>query len=127
MSFIISDIADYLATQSLGTCGTNIFKGYLPDSVNECMAVLDTGGLEPDSYLPTKVPTFQVFIRSASYTLGKTKQEAVRTALHRLTNTTLGDNYYFYVLAISEGGHIGKGMQSRGLDEFSMNFRALIR
>jgi len=125
MTFI-EEIARYLQTKSVGTLGTNLFYSYLPDSVDACVAVMDTGGMTPDIDLPTKEPTFQVFIRSTTYDLGKAKMNTVRNELHRLMNTTLsGGTYVYNVFALSEGGHIGRN--ERGLDEFSINFKSLTR
>jgi len=125
MARLIDDIAQKLVDSGLGTIGTTIYKAYMPDSVDTGMCVLDTGGPQPDKELPTHSPTFQVFIRGATYVLGRTKLDAVRTALHQVKNTTLGNTYFYYILAQSEGGHIGRN--ARGLDEFSINFIALTR
>lgn len=126
MTFI-EQVATYLQTGSIGTLGTNLFIGNLPDSVDSCVAVFDTGGMQPDIYLPTKEPTFQILVRSTTYDLGKAKIDAIRALLHRNFNVTLvaGQTYVYSILALSEGGHIGQN--ERGLDEFSMNFKALTR
>lgn len=124
---LISDIADYLATQGLGTVATDIFESYLPDSVDSAIGVFDTGGLKPDTYLPTKEPTFQILIRAVTYTAGKSKLDSVRSALHRVANQTIGSTYFYFIHAISEGGHLGRNPETRGLDEFSINFRARTR
>jgi hypothetical protein len=125
----IDDIATYLAAQSLGTVGTSIFKSYLPDLETDdtIITVLDTGGVTPDPYLPTKYPTFQIFVRAASYSAGRAKLDLVRAALHQQQNVELvtGQTYFYYILAQSEGGHIGRN--EKGQDEFSMNFRCRTR
>lgn len=123
MSTVIADIATYLQTAGLGTVGTSIFASYTPDVADNMICVLDTGGPMPDPYLPTKSPTFQVFIRASDYETGRTKLDRVRSTLHQLANTTIGMTYFYYILAQSEGGHIGRN--ERGLDEFSINFFAL--
>lgn len=120
MAYLIDDIAEYLETEGVGTVATDIFKSYLPDGVDTGVAVLDTGGPQPDKELPTKSPTFQIFIRATDYETGKALLEAVRTALHQVGNEQIGDTYFYYILAQSEGGHIGRN--ERGLDEFSINF-----
>lgn len=119
---LISEVATYLAAQGLGTVGTNIFYSHLPDNVDECLAVLDTGGVQPDIDIPTKSPTFQILIRAATYTLGKTKLDSVRSALHNKYNSYLvaSQTYFYSINALSEGGHLGRN--DRGLDEFSINF-----
>ncbi len=126
MTFI-EQVATYLQAGGIGTLGTNLFISNLPDSVDSCVAVFDTGGMTPDIYLPTKEPTFQVLVRSTTYDLGKAKIDAIRALLHRNFNVTLvvGQTYVYSILAMSEGGHIGQN--ERGLDEFSMNFKALTR
>jgi len=127
MSLLINDIAEYLEDEGIGTVGEDIFKSMLPANIDDVVAVYETGGLEPDPYLPTKSPTFQVFIRSSNYTTGMAQAMAVRTALHRKANITLvaGGNYYYYILLMSEPAHLGK--DENGRDEFSMNFRCKIR
>lgn len=122
---LISDIATQLATAGVGTVATDIFYSSAPDSPAALVAVLDTGGAEPDKYLPTKEPTFQVYVRSSSYALGKAKLDAIRTALHQKANVTYGLTYFYFILAMAEGGHIGKDEQGR--DEFTINFRCRTR
>lgn len=129
---MISDIADYLVTQGVASqVGSDIWYNYMPDAdnVNNAIGVFDTGGLEPDIYLPTKEYTFQVYIRAASYALGKAKLDAVRTALHQLMNTTVGSTYFYFIFAINEGGVVsaGKGEDTRGMVELSINFRTRTR
>jgi hypothetical protein len=122
---LIDDVASYLQTSGLGTVGTNIFKSYLPDSVDDALVVLDTGGMMPDSYLPTKEPTIEVLIRASSYSDGRDKLDLVRAALHRNDNITMGSTYFYFIHALSEGGHLGRN--ERGLDEFSINFHCRTR
>jgi hypothetical protein len=122
MSILINDVADYLEDQNVGTVGTDIFCGYLPDSPDTCITILDTGGPQPDSYLPTRSPTFQVFIRAVDYPTGKAKLDLVRSKLHQNANVSLvnGETYFYFILAISEGGHVGR--DDVGRDNFSINF-----
>ena len=122
MAVVIDDVASYLATNSVGTVCTDLFKGYLPESPNACVAVLDTGGSQPNPDIPTKEPTFQVMIRSTNYTLGRSKLDTIRSLLHRQANVELvsGQTYFYFILAISEGGHLGR--DDNGRDLFSINF-----
>lgn len=124
---LIKQVATYLAAQGLGTLGTTIFYSYAPDSVDDCIVVLDTGGMKPDIYIPTKDPTFQVFIRASTYSAGKSVLNSVRSALHQQKGVNLvsGQTFFYYIYAMSEGGHIGRN--DRGLDEFSINFHAKTR
>lgn len=121
MANIADDVADYLATQSVGTVGTDIFVGRsVPDPDNQ-VVVFATGGPEPSRHLATmKEMTVQVYIRNTSYSTGNTKLEAVRTALHKKHGLTLTNHRILFSMAASEGGHIGQ--DSEGRDEFSINF-----
>lgn len=125
MGYLIDDIAQYLVDNGVGTIGTNIFKSYMPDTIDTGLAVLDTGGVQPDKELPTKSPTFQVFVRGADYITGRGLLDSVRSVLHQTVNTTIGNTFFYYIQAQSEGGHIGRN--ERGIDEFSINFVCLTR
>lgn len=126
---LIEQVATYLQDDlSLGTIGTNIFIGFAPDSEStptQIISVLDTGGTAPDPYLPTYMPTFQVFIRAADYDTGKAILDSVR-GLHQFKGSLVsGQTYFYYILAISEGGHLGR--DEAGRDLFSINFRCKTR
>ena len=127
MSYIVNDIADYLEDESVGTVGTDIFVGNLPDSPDTAICIIDTGGIQPSIDIPTKRPTFQVLIRGETYAAGKNLVDTIRGLLHNQYNVTLvsGGNYFYSINLLAEGGHIGKN--DRGLDEFSMNFQAYTR
>jgi hypothetical protein len=118
---LIEQIATYLQNDlSLGTIATDIFIGFLPETPDTCIAVLDTGGVTPNVYVPTKSPTFQVLVRATNYDNGKTVLDSVR-GLHRLFGQLVsGQDYFLKLHAISEGGHIGRDEQGRDL--FSINF-----
>lgn len=124
---LIADIAQHLHNEGIAVLGTNLFYSYLPESPDACVSVLDTGGLEPDKYLPTKEPTFQVFIRSTSYALGRAKLDLVRDALNKVSGEDLGvgGTFFLYIFAISEGGHLGRDDANRDL--FSINFKCRTR
>lgn len=124
---VIDDIAQHLHNQGIASLGTSLFKSYSPESPDNIVAVLDTGGTTPDPELPTKSPTFQVFIRNKSYVQGRSKLDSVRAALHQRQEQTLinGGTYFIYIFAIAEGGHLGR--DENGRDLFSINFRAKTR
>lgn len=127
MAVVIDDVATYLATNGVGTVGTDLFKGYLPESPNACVSVLDTGGSQPDPDIPTKEPTFQIMIRSTNYSTGRSKLDTIRSLLHQEDNIELvsGQTYFYFILAISEGGHLGR--DDNGRDLFSINFHCRTR
>lgn len=123
---IIDDIANHIVDQGVGlTLGTDLFKGFLPDSPDDCVAIFDTGGIEPDRDIPTGDPTFQIIVRSTDYETADTLINSIVDLLHQKRNSTIGTTYYYYIYLLGEKGHIGRDAKNR--DEFSVNFHCKIR
>lgn len=127
MPVVIDDVVQHLHNQGIGVRGTNLFRGYLPESPAACIAVLDTGGLAVGTDVEIHEPTFQVFVRSTTYSLGRAKLDSIRAALHNQKNTRLVPNgvYFYTIFAITEGGHVGR--DDNGNDMFSINFQCKTR
>jgi len=123
----LDNLAKYLEDNDIGTLATDLFKAYLPDKPNSIVVVYDTGGFEPDVYLPTGVPTFQIYVRSVDYTTGKAKVDKIVALVNRKANLQLvsGGVYFYYMTLMSEPVHIGRDSNER--DEFSINVRGMIR
>jgi hypothetical protein len=124
---IIDDVYTFLGAETSLTCGTNLFKSRQTDSPNDQVVVYDTGGFEPDHYLPTAKPTFQVLVRSTSYATGAGYVDEIVEALHQLANVTLVTHsiYFYYIFLMNEPSHIGR--DDKGRHEFSINFVCEIR
>lgn len=98
---MVDDVAAYLATQGLGTVGTNIFAGFLPDSPNTCIAVSQRGGYAPIQPQSIERPALHVLIRGADHTTAETLANSVYTTLHRAWELTLGGRRYLYFRALT--------------------------
>lgn len=124
---IIDDVAQYLEDQAVGVQGNNIFLTYLPDDVDDCTVVRDTGGLAPDPYTPQREPTFQIYIKAPDYVTGRNRLDSIRNLLHQKANVQLVNDgtYFYYILATSDGGSLGRDEANREL--FSINFKCKIR
>jgi hypothetical protein len=85
------------------------------------------GGLEPDRYLPTADPTFQILVRNTSYSAGQSIVDEIVEALHQKENIELvtGGTYFYYIFLFNEPAHIGR--DDKGRHEFSINFVCKIR
>lgn len=44
---LVDDIGDVLSSGGLGAAGTDLFKTFLPDAPDACVAVFATGGMAP--------------------------------------------------------------------------------
>ena len=123
----VDNLAEYLQNNEIGTLATDLFKAYLPAEPDSVVVCYDTGGFEPDVYLPTGLPTFQIYVRSVDYTTGKAKVDEIVALVNRKANIQLvsGGVYFYYLTLMSEPVHIGRDSNER--DEFSINVRSMIR
>jgi hypothetical protein len=119
---MINDVYTYLDAQTSLTAGTDLFKSRLTESPNNQVVIYNTGGLEPDRYLPTADPTFQILVRNTSYATGQSLVNDIVEALHQKTNIELvsGSKYFYYIFLMYEPEHIGR--DDKGRHEFSINF-----
>lgn len=121
----LDDIADYLQSLGIGTVATDIFVSYLPDSPTNAVGLTDETGEEPDHDLPTDSPNFQVTVRNQNVTGGRAKLRAIRNALEPTSMKQIGSTFFMYILAMNEGGHVGR--DDTGRDIFTMSFRCKVR
>lgn len=124
---MISEIATYLDSLEILDKGTDLFISRQSDSPDNQVVIYNTGGLEPDRYLPTADPTFQIIVRNVNYQNGQNKVNEIVEALHQLVNIQLEKDgtYFFFIMLMSEPAHIGR--DDKGRHEFSINFVCKIR
>lgn len=93
---IYQEIVSRLTSEGVGTFGTNLFWGRLPDSPDTAVAVFEYMGEEAvhskggDEW---ERPRFQVISRAKSYIDAMTKAEAVYAALNDYSGTLNGVFY----------------------------------
>lgn len=123
----IKNIAQYLQAQGHGTLYTDIFLSDVPDTPNNVIVINETGGVNPDTYLPTSSPTFQIYVRNLSYQSGYTKLKEIVADLHQKANVQLVESgeYFYYIFLMGEPSSIGKDEKKR--KEFTANFVCKIR
>ena len=88
---MLTEISAYLATQNVGTVGTDIFLGLMPDQPDNCVALFEYAGSPPDLHWNGEYPGLQVRVRNTSYAAARTKIGEIMTALHGLYEQTLSD------------------------------------
>ncbi|HDS00518.1 MAG TPA: hypothetical protein ENO22_05660 [candidate division Zixibacteria bacterium] len=119
------DIKDILgADSSLGLVfRTNLFVSEMPASPDECVAIYDTGGSDPEENFVYKRPTIQVRIRGAkgkyrdAYALAKDIQDS----LHVVANYTINSTRYIAIWAQGDILFLGYDDNHRPL--LTVNFR----
>jgi len=125
---LLDEVASYLDTEGLGTVGTDIFKGLLPDTPDACVALIETGGQASENVLSSAVgapaweaPSFQVICRAGrrDYSTARTKANDVFKKLDGLVNTTLSSVRYLSIFAIQAPFALPRDDQERPLLAFN--------
>jgi hypothetical protein len=94
---LLNDVATHLENAGIvgGSSGWTVFKGILPTSPDQAVALYDTGGPPPDQTSGTRhsFPTFQIRVRAAKYRydLARTQFDAVVNSLNDPTLYVLDD------------------------------------
>jgi len=105
---IIDDIYTYLGEQHITglAAGTSLFKSRQTDTPADQTVIYNTGGLEPDRYLPTADPTFQILVRNTNYANGEALVASIVDELHQKENVQLvaTTGIYFYYNAFERTG-----------------------
>jgi hypothetical protein len=94
---MLSEIATYLAGQSIGTVDTDLFVGFMPDSPESCVCLYEYAGKRPEWTHDKKkwmCPGLQVVGRGSVYATVRAKLQAIEDLLDGLTNTTIGSSFY---------------------------------
>jgi len=124
MSWILA-LAAYLEAQSLGTRGTNLFIGSLPDVDGLGIVLTQYGGevIETQSTgIAINQPSLQVRVHgdAEDYNTPLVRITAIQTALTTISNQTLSGIYFLRVRPITSIIALGQG---ENLDyEFTCNF-----
>lgn len=121
MNTFITDLQDYLASNGIGTIGTDSFISGFSDagSVNQ-FALMETGSVESDKDVAKLQPTVQVLLKNQSYDAGRAIMWQIFNLLHQKHEYMMGNTSVMQSMAIQEPGHIGQNPD--GLEVFSMNF-----
>ena len=119
------DVKDLLeATSALGlTFADNLFVSEMPSTPDECVAVYDTGGEDPESRYTYERPTVQVRVRGdkGAYRSTYDLAQQIRDALHGLTNEETGGARYVGIWSVGDIMALGYDDNRRMV--FSVNFR----
>jgi len=130
MATVLDDIAVHLQTQSLGTIGTNLFKGYMPDTPDVCVAIIELSGDNPiDTMAPSlgtiniDRPALQILCRAGQddYSAARVKAEAAYRALHNLVDTTVNGIRYLNIDATRPPAPIDRDENSRWVIGFEID------
>lgn len=132
MATILESIGDYLVTNSLGTLGTNLFLGTLPESPDVCTAVYENSGTPPAFTMGTggiaiDYPMIQVICRAGKddYPTARDAVEVIRNLLASVTDVTISNVQILRMEPMGSVNPLGVDPKQRPL--LSVNFRCLVR
>lgn len=117
---VADDIAAYLATQSLGTVGTDIFVGFLPEEPDDIIILTDTKGRPPDITTKIEFPGLQIRIRNTAYLTAFAEARKINDLLHGMNNVTLSTVYYDFIEGQGSPLFVSKDNKMR--TTFSLDF-----
>lgn len=103
---LLDELAAYMQTNGIGTPGTDLFEGTLPDSPDAAVTLYEYGGLAPTHTIgggaaKFERPRVQVLARATTYSAARSKIEAVYKLLDQLAGVTLSSVRYLRVEAVS--------------------------
>lgn len=85
---LLEDIGTYLEAESIGTQGTDLFIGMMPDEPDNCVAIYQYSGLAPVKAMTIvpgeyvmEQPRVNVMVRNSSFQNAQAKAQAVFDAL----------------------------------------------
>lgn len=119
MAFL-ADIATYLATKGIGTDGVTIFKGIIPEQVDEAIGLQEYAGDPLELIGNIEHPGLQVWSRSANYANARAKLKDIEDELHTLSNVVLGTTKYLSIFAVQSA--VPMGVDSHGRTEMVQNY-----
>lgn len=120
---ILEAVGNKLATDGLGTLGTNIFLSLMPDTPDLCTAVYEYSGLTPIDTFGASVniqldrPSIQVMTRAGrnDYVAARDRAVNVRNALAKVSNSNLSGIQILRIAPLSAINAIGLDEKDRPL------------
>lgn len=111
------DVAEYLEDQSIGTIGTSIFVGYMPDAPAKCLTVYEYAGMEPERTHDGRVvrrPGLQIRARGSvngDFSEVRAMLQSAEDVLDVLTNQSIEGTFYRSIRAAQSVTPLGRANQ----------------
>ena len=124
---LLDDLADVLSSAGVATIGTTLFKGTLPSTPDEAIAIYQTGGAPPVHTMScgpgtarVERPHVQAIARSGRADAAYKLAQDAYTALDALGDRTVNGVRYLSVFALQAPFYLREDQTGR--KEFSVNF-----
>lgn len=93
-------VATYLANAGYGTLGTDIFAGQIPSNIDGLYVVRAGGQMR--NYVPVEESVVDIYSKATSSENAVTLLENIKRYIHRMHNTTVGNDYIYSFLVIGD-------------------------
>lgn len=116
------DIATILQTAGIGTKGTDLISGSLPDTKKTLgIGVIDTGGLDKEFNTGIEKPTVQIKVRGVKYDAVYSKIRQIVVKLSGTVDEVVGTTRYIHIL--ENGQPFCLGLDDNNRYTYVANFR----
>lgn len=128
---LLKEVCDYLSTGGMGTEGTNLFRGFLPDEPATALALYETGGMEPIRAMRpspgqpvAQRPRLQLVSRSTSYDVALLRLNNCAGLLDGAGGLTLNGVDYKWIGAVNEPHEFDRD-PSRGRVSLAQSYQVI--
>ena len=120
------DIVDILEADSdfsalIPSDGELVFYSQMPDGIEPCVSIHDTGGFDEESGYDYQKPTIQILARASTYDLVYELAYTAKKALHNMVNTIVNSTRYVSIWSMSDILSLGTDENKKHL--VTVNFR----
>lgn len=119
---ILDDISTYLATNGVGTEGTDLFIGELPNTQEDCVAIIAAPSPAPNPAIPIYDQIIDVWARYGLTGAAYDKLLQVQSLLHLQSNYELENHHVYFSNAMSAIDDQGEDSESRKLLKLTVRF-----
>ena len=117
-------IANYMQAQGIGTIGTDLSIGGVPERVDSVISVVDSPAhASPHPNVPEESPTVKILVRERDYDAGYSQCKAITDLLQSLPSQDIDGKRVISCLAVGSPNWLGWDDNNRG--QWSMNFNLI--
>jgi hypothetical protein len=115
---LLDELSAYLAANGIGTLGTDIFIGQLPESPDAACALYEYGGIAPAHTIgggtaKYERPRVQVVARALTYSAARSKIESIYTLLDAVAGAMLSSVRYLRIEAVQSPAFLERDANNR--------------
>lgn len=119
---IIDSILTYMHDGGIGTVGTDIFIGELPDDKSDIVSLVTSPSPEPNKSIPYYTQTVDIWGRFKSYDDGMSKLQEIFGMFHRIENYEVFNYHVYLSYALGMIDDLGRDNERRHLFKLTLSF-----